>query len=102
MNDPFAEYYWKYEVKEMNTLEDMRACNVLKHENSMNTIDYNWAFKLKHFPDVSVNKCKACFCDIGEYKLNIVSCFKTYAPIVQCAAVRLVLILEVLLDLKSN
>jgi hypothetical protein len=65
-------------------------------------IDSIWAFKLKHFPDGMVKKFKARFCARGDQQLEGVDFFETYDPVVQWTTVRLMLILEVLLDLKSK
>ncbi len=65
-------------------------------------IDSTWAFKLKQYPDGMVNKFKACFCARGDQQLECVDFFETYAPVVQWTTVHLMLILEVLLELKSK
>eukprot|EP00956_Cyclotella_meneghiniana_P031971 scaffold85836_cov36-Cyclotella_meneghiniana.AAC.1 len=69
----------------------------------MNVIDSIWAFKLKRFPDGMVKKFKARFCARGDQEqLEGVDFFETYAPVVQWTTVRLMLILEILLQLKSK
>ena len=68
----------------------------------MNVIDSTWAFKLKRYPDGLVKKFKARFCARGDQQIEGVDFFETYAPVVQWTTVRLMLILEVLLDLKSK
>lgn len=65
-------------------------------------IDSVWAIKLKRFPNGMVKKFKARFCARGDQQLEGVDFFETYAPVVQWTTVRLMLILEVLLDLKSK
>ena len=68
----------------------------------MNVISSTWAFKLKRFPDGLVKKFKARFCARGDQQLEGVDYFETYAPVVQWTTVRLMLILEILLELKSK
>ena len=45
---------------------------------------------------------KAHFCARGEMQLKGIYFFETYAPVVQWTTVRLMLILEVLLGIKSK
>jgi hypothetical protein len=71
-------------------------------DEAPNVIDSIWAFKLKRFPDGMVKKSKARFCASGDQQLEGVDFFETYAPVVQWTTVRLMLILEILLQLKSK
>jgi hypothetical protein len=102
MNGPFKAEYWEAAVKEIETLEAMGAWEVVDRSEAENVIDSIWAFKLKRFPDGMVKKFKARFCARGDQQLEGVDFFETYAPVVQWTTVRLMLILEVLLDLKSK
>lgn len=102
MSGPFKEEYWKAAVKEIETLEEMCAWEVVDREEGMNVIDSIWAFKLKRYPDGTAKKFKARFCARGDQQLEGIDFFETYAPVVQWTTVRLLLILEVLLQLKSK
>ncbi len=51
MSGPFKEEYWKAAVKEIETLEEMGAWEVVDREEDMNVIGSIWAFKLKRYPD---------------------------------------------------
>eukprot|EP00956_Cyclotella_meneghiniana_P042975 scaffold249367_cov117-Cyclotella_meneghiniana.AAC.2 len=103
MNGPFKEEYWKAALKEIETLEAMDAWEVVDPDDStMNVIDSIWAFRLKRFPDGKAKKFKARFCARGDQQLEGIDFFETYAPVVQWTTVRLMLILEVLLELKSK
>jgi hypothetical protein len=102
MNSTFADEYWKAACKEIETLEKMGAWEVVDIAEGMNVIDSTWAFKLKRYPDGLIKKFKARFCARGDQQLEGVDFFETYAPVVQWTTVRLMLILEVLLDLKSK
>ena len=102
MNGPFKEEYWKAACKEIETLVDMEAWEVVDREEGMNVIDSIWAFKLKRFPDGLIKKFKARFCARGDQQLEGIDFFETYAPVVQWTTVRMMLILEILLNLKSK
>ena len=65
----------------------------------MNVTDSIWAFKLKRYPDGVVKKVKARFCARGNQHKGV-DFFETYAPVIQWTMVCLMLILEVLFQLK--
>ena len=69
MNGPFNEDYWKAAVKELDTLEDIYAWDVVNQTDDMNVIDSISAFKLKRYPDGLVKKFKAHFCARGDQQL---------------------------------
>ena len=75
---------------------------VVDNVEGMNIIDSIWAFKLKRYPDGASTKFKAWFCTRGDRQLEGIDFFETYALVVQWTTVRLLLILEVLLQLKSK
>jgi hypothetical protein len=102
MNGPFKEEYWQAAVKEIETLESMDAWEVVDREEASHVIDSIWAFKLKCYPDGMVKKFKARFCARDDQQLEGIDFFETYALVVQWMTVRLMLFLEVLLDLKSK
>ena len=101
-NGPFAEEYWEACKTEIATLEGMEAWEVVKRTIEMNVIPSTWAFKCKRFPDGLIKKFKARFCARGDMQIEGVDFFETYAPVVQWTTIRLMLILEVLLGLKSK
>ena len=57
---------------------------------------------MKRFPSGLIKKLKARFCARGDHQQAQVDFFETYSPIVQWSTVRMMLILEVLLGLKSK
>jgi hypothetical protein len=61
MSGPFKEEYWKAAVKEIETLEEMGAWEVVDRKDGMNVIESIWAFKVKRYPDGVVKKFKARF-----------------------------------------
>ena len=67
---------------------------------TMNVVDLIRAFKLKRFPDGKVKKFKARFCAQGDHQLKGIDFFETYAPVVQWTMVHLLLVCEILLELK--
>ena len=102
MNRPCNEEYWEAAVKKLNMLKNMNAWEVIDQTEDINVIDSIWAFKLKHFPGSLVKKFKARFCARGDQQLEGVDFFKTYAPVVQWTTFCLLLILEMILNLKSK
>ena len=80
----------------------MSAWKVVDREDDMNVIGSAWDFKLKRYPDCLIKKFKARFCARGEMQLEGIDFFETYAPVVQCKTVLLMLIIEVFLGLKSK
>ena len=66
----------------------------------MNSIESTFSFKLKIFSSGQINIFKAIICAWDDHKLEGVDYVDTYAPVVQWNTVRLMLILEVILDLK--
>lgn len=102
MNGPFADEYWKAACKEIETLEGIDAWEVVEREDHMNVLPSTWAFKCKRFPDGTIKKFKGRFCARGDKQIEGVDFFETYAPVVQWVTVRLMLVLEVLLGLKSK
>ena len=80
----------------------MDAWDVVDRPTDKNVLDSTWAFKIKRYPDALIKKFKARFCARGDQQIEGVDFFETYAPVVQWTTVRLMLILEVLLNLKSK
>ena len=83
-------------------MEGMVAWEVVKRTIYMNVISSTWAFKCKRFPDGLIKKFKSRFCARGDRQIGGVDFFDTYSPVVQWTTIRLMLILEVLLGLKSK
>ena len=102
MNGQFADEYCESAVTEINTLNLMKAWEVVKKQDDMNVIRSTWAFKLKRYPDGLIKKFKACFCAWVDIQLEKINFLEMYAPVVQWTTARLMLILEVLLGLKSK
>ena len=80
----------------------MKAWEVVEHGVNMNALSSTWAFKYKRYPVGPIKKIKAWFCARGDKQIEEVDYFETYAPVVMWTTIRLMLILEHLLDLKSK
>ncbi len=65
MNAPFADEYWKAAEKEIDTLEEMSAWDVDKHNYCMIVINETWAFECKLFPMVLLRSLKSSFVLMG-------------------------------------
>jgi hypothetical protein len=102
MKGPFAEEYWRAAEVEVETLERIKAWTVVEREDGMNVLPGTWAFKLKRYPDGKVKKFKARFCARGDRQKEGIDFTETYAPVAQWTTVRMMLILECLLGLKSK
>jgi len=93
MKSPFADKYWKAAVKEIETLEKIGVWDVVDCPEGVNVIDSTWTFKIKQHPDGLIKKFKACFCVQGDHQAHGVDFFEIYAPALQWATIRLMLIL---------
>ena len=100
MNDQFSDKYLEAAVTEI--LEFMKAWEVVERQDDTNVLRSIWVFKLKRYPDGLIENFKARFCARGDMQLEGINFFEKYAPVVQWENVRLMLILEVLLGLKSK
>ena len=80
----------------------MGALDVVDLEYDNNVIISTQAFKLKQYPDGIIKKVKDILCARGDMQLEGIYFFETYAPVVQCTTIRLMLIIEAILKLKSN
>ena len=104
MNGPFAEEYWKAAVLEVETLEEMDTWNVVERTDDMKPLPVTWALRAKRYPDGLLKKMKARLCARGDLAEAGVHYFdeSLYAPVVQWTTVRILLILECILGLKSK
>ena len=62
MNGQFADEYWEAAVTEIDTLEFMKAWEVVERQDDMNVLRSTWAFKLKRYPNSLIKKFKDRFC----------------------------------------
>ena len=102
MSGPDAAGFMEACKKEIDTLfRLMKAWIVVDREPWMNVIPSTWAFKRKRFPDGTVKKLKARFCARGDYQVEGIDFFDTFAPVVNWTTVRLMLILSIILNLAT-
>ena len=80
----------------------MGAWGAVDRDDDMNVIRSTWAFKLKRYPGRLIKNFKDRFCARGYMQLEEIYFFSNYAPVVQCRTTRLMLIIEILLQLKSK
>ena len=78
----------------------MGAWDVVDIEDVMNVIRSAWAFKLKVYPDVIIKRSKDILCTCGDMQVKVIDLFETYATFVQWNTVHIMIILEVILQLK--
>ena len=102
MGGQFADEFWKAAVKEYTTLENMDAWEIVDRPPKQKILDIIWAFKIKRYPDGVIKAFKGRICARGDQQIEGIDYFETYAPVVQWTTIRLMLILEVLLGLKSK
>lgn len=102
MSSPEADQWMEACKIEVGTLEGMDSWEVVDRSDSMKVLPSTWAFRIKRYPDGLIKKLKARFCARGDQQVEGIDFFETYAPVVQMTTIRLMLILEVMLNLKSK
>ena len=70
MHGPFADEYWKAAATEIETLEAIKAWDIVECTKDMNVLQLTWPFKLKSFPDGIIKKFKAWICARGGKRLK--------------------------------
>ena len=68
----------------------------------MNVIISTWDFQLKRCPDGLIKNFKSRLFARGDMQLEGIYFFEAYAPVVQWTTIHLMIILEIILQLKSN
>ena len=82
MNGQFADEYWEAAVSEIETLEFMKAWEVVEQQDDMNVLRSAWAFRLNCYPDGLIKNFKARFGARGDMQLEGIDFFKMYDPVV--------------------
>ena len=101
MRHPNADDWWAAAQKEIDTLEKMNAWYIVDRDDElMNILKSTWALRLKRFPDGAARKFKGRFCVRGDMQIEGVDFHETWAPVVSWTTVRMMLILECLLELE--
>jgi Reverse transcriptase (RNA-dependent DNA polymerase) len=102
MNGPDADGYWNAMETEIVTLEGKDSWDIVDRTPGMNVLDSTWAFKCKRYPDGMVRKLKARFCVRGDKQIEGVDYFDTFAPVVQWATIRLLLMVSLMMNLSTR
>lgn len=100
MNGPFKEEYWNTACKEIETLEGVEAWEVVDQDASMNVIDSIWIIRLNWFPGMMIKKFNTHVCVRGDQPLKDIAFCENYAPVGQWTLVKMMLILEILINFK--
>jgi len=94
MDGSFSAEYWKTCKTELKTLENqMHVWTLVERTPERNVLPSTWAFKLKRFPDLLLNKFKARFYVRGDCQIHGVDYFETWAPVVHWSTIRTIMIL---------
>jgi hypothetical protein len=99
MNGVHAEGYKEAMQFEYDIFLSKHAWTEVKIEKWTNMVPITWAIKCKRYPDGSVRKLKARLCVCGDTQVEGVDYFDTYAPVVTCTIVQILLILSLILGL---
>ena len=99
MNGPDAEGCLEACRKELTTLINMKVWDVVKRQKWMNVLPSSWAFKVKRFPDGTIRKLKSRFVAGGHRQIHGVDFFDTFAPVVNWATIKFLLVLTAQLGL---
>eukprot|EP00957_Ditylum_brightwellii_P077673 5902448-Ditylum_brightwellii.AAC.1 len=62
MNVPDADGFRDAMNSEMDTLDSMESWIIVRCIDGMNVLGLTWAFKVKHFPNGTINNLKARLC----------------------------------------
>eukprot|EP00957_Ditylum_brightwellii_P119004 9076415-Ditylum_brightwellii.AAC.1 len=71
----------------MGTLDGMESWIIVRCTDDMNILGSTWAFKVKRFPNGTINKLKAWLCAQSDRQIDRVDVFDTYAPVVSFSTV---------------
>ena len=96
-----SDGFWTAMFGEITTLSKLKAWDQIERTRDMHVLPSTWAFKVKRYPSGLVRKLKARMCVRGDQQQAGIDFFESYAPVVQWATVRTLLILSVILSLKS-
>ena len=101
MNGPHKAGFWKAMETEIDTLTRKSCWDIVDRPAGCPVVSSTWAFKIKRYPDGSLRKLKARFCARGYEQTEGVDYFETFAPVVEWATVRFLLIMSLILGLHS-
>jgi hypothetical protein len=105
MKEPDANWFIEAMQKEVEDHELRDHWEIVPHSSipsGMKTIQAIWSFKHKQYPNISLNKHKACLCAHREMQQWGISYWETYSPVVNMLSVRLLLALCNIHKLESK
>ena len=102
MNGPNKKGFWKACESEIQTLQRKESWIVVTRESWMNVLPSTWAFKIKCFPHGGIRKLKARFCVRGDWQMEGIDFFETFAPVVSWTTVRIMLTVSIIFGLKTR
>jgi hypothetical protein len=102
MNGPLANGFLEACKTELATLDRKDAWDVVDRPKGKPVVSSTWAFKIKRLPDGTVRKLKAGFCARGYEQTEGVDYNETFAPVVNWATVRFLLVMSILLNLNTK
>eukprot|EP00957_Ditylum_brightwellii_P209261 15361015-Ditylum_brightwellii.AAC.1 len=95
MNRPDADGFKDAMDAELGTLMDMKSWVINTRTKGMNVFGSTWAFKVKRFPNRTINKLKVCLCACRDQQIEGVDGFDTYTPVVNFSTVCLLLVMSI-------
>jgi hypothetical protein len=95
VSDPDKEGYWQAAKKEVDTLVENEAWEVVTKKSWMEILQSTWELKCKCFPDGIICKLKAGFCARGGPQIEGLDLFETFAPVVAWERIRIMLMLSI-------
>jgi hypothetical protein len=93
VNGPNGDKWDEAIDKELETLEKINAWTLVRPQPGMKVLPMTWALRLKRFLDGLAKKFKARFCVCGNFQVEGIDFFETWAPVVQWTTVRAMMIL---------
>eukprot|EP00957_Ditylum_brightwellii_P046369 3519658-Ditylum_brightwellii.AAC.1 len=70
MNGPDTDGFKDAMDMELGTLTNMKSWIIVKRKAGMNMMGSTWAFKVKWFPNRTINKLKTCLCMQGDQQIE--------------------------------
>ena len=86
-------------VSELKSVVNLRSFKMVNVPREANVLESTWVFKKKRYIDGELRKFNIRFCVWGDQHIDGVDVFDTYAPVVTCITVMLLLVMPMLLNL---
>jgi len=89
--DTFAPVVFWATVRILLILSVILGVDIKRVDYICAVLDYRWTFKCKRYPDGNIRKLKARFCCRGDQPAHGIDYFDTFASVVSCTRVRILL-----------